>query len=389
MSRRLVGLLCLLGLVAAGCSTKKPAAVPTATASPAVSATPASSTPSPAASPTPSPAATPSAAAPPPAGATARSITFISLTQAWVLAAAPGPVVLHTTDRGRHWSTVGPINEGSAGAKEIRFADASNGWAFNPGLYATHDGGAHWAAVPMQGSVLALEIANATAWALVSRCAAQPTPGCSTPSQLLSTPVAADHWTPVPAALPATPSQAQLVAHGSGAFVLAAANPPALLASTSGAFTALHDPCPTGLAPSALAGSSPVNVDILCSGNGAAGSSSKQVMVSTDAGQSFHAVAAAPLQGQPQALAAGSITTIALAAASGASEIYRTTGADTTWATVLSFPDGGAGWQDLGFTDATHAVVIHETGPAAGSATGAVYLSDDAGATWHTSPLTG
>lgn len=388
--RRLIGLLCLLALAAAGCTAKKPAAVPTATASPAVSATPSS----PATSPTPGPsaspvAASPSSGAPPPAGATARSITFISLTQAWVLAAAPGPLVLHTTDRGKHWSVVGPITEGSAGAREIRFADAANGWAFDPGLYATHDGGAHWAAVPMQGNVLALEISGGTAWAVVSACAAQ-SGACASPTQLLRTPVGADQWAPVLAPLPPSTSQAQLVVHGSAVFVLADANPPFLLASTGGALAARNNPCPTDLTPSALAGSSAVNVDVLCSGNGAAGSSSKQVMASSDAGQTFHALAAAPLQGQPLALAAGSPTTIALAAASGASEIYRTTAADTSWATVLTFPDGGAGWQDLGFTDATHAVVIHETGPATGgSPTGAVYLSDDAGATWHTTPLTG
>ncbi len=61
-------------------------------------------------------------------------------------------MVLKTLDAGRRWVSINPpptpfmsnaVDDYSA-VSEIRFADTLNGWAFEPGLWATHDGGAHW-----------------------------------------------------------------------------------------------------------------------------------------------------------------------------------------------------------------------------------------------------
>src|SRR5436309_2847370 len=59
-----------------------------------------------------------------------------------------------TTDGGRTWHTMpAPHAEvgmwdpgtGSRRVQELRFANTKDGWAFNPSLFATHDGGKTWA----------------------------------------------------------------------------------------------------------------------------------------------------------------------------------------------------------------------------------------------------
>jgi len=85
------------------------------------------------------------------------SVTFVSLDEGWVLGSAPCEattclVLLRTLNAGRTWASVnGPstfFGEGNSvemsSVSQIRFADPEDGWAYAPGLWATHDGGAHW-----------------------------------------------------------------------------------------------------------------------------------------------------------------------------------------------------------------------------------------------------
>ena len=74
----------------------------------------------------------------------------------WVLGGAPCAsgtclALLRTLDSGRTWSTVqapptlySPASSPDQGVSEVRFADARDGWAFEPQLWSTHDGGVHW-----------------------------------------------------------------------------------------------------------------------------------------------------------------------------------------------------------------------------------------------------
>ncbi|MGH2719549.1 MAG: hypothetical protein ACRDJU_13365, partial [Actinomycetota bacterium] len=126
------------------------------------------------------------------------------------------------------------------------------------------------------------------------------------------------------------------------------------------------------------------DIGVLCGGDAGAGSSTKEVFVSTNSGASYTQIAQAPRGGQATGMAAASSTTFAIAAASGASWIYTISGADTNWSQPLDLGDGGAGWADLGFTDATHGVVVHGPGP---SGPGIVYLTDNGGASWFTVKL--
>jgi photosystem II stability/assembly factor-like uncharacterized protein len=307
-------------------------------------------------------------------------------------------VVLHTLDRGQHWSLLArlpaTLGRGAGNVSEIRFANPQDGWAFDPALWATHDGGLHWHQVAIPGPVAALEAANGSAWAVLQPCALSSAPQCSTPATLVRTQVASDNWQPVPG-LSIPSREATLALQRQAVYVLAPGSPAMFLLAADGThFSRLADPCQAGFQPSGLAASTPRDIAVVCAGNGAAGSLQKHVLVSSDGGRTYRSLPDAPLPGTVQAIAAASPTTLAIATASGASWIYRTAGQDTTWTTPLSFDDGGIGWNDLGFTDAEHGVVVHA--PAARAlgfgenpppALGAVYLTDDGGATWHATPL--
>lgn len=380
MARRWLVLGCAGLLVMAACArqpaTSAPPAAPHETPSaPPTPATPASlAVPSP---PGPQPSASPGTT-PPPSGAAAESITFVSVSQAWALAkAANGQFVLHTVDRGKHWAVAGTLPAG-ANVSEIRYANTQDGWAFGPGLYVTHDGGSTWRLGSLTGTVADVEASGGMAWALSSPCGTAPTSPCGAGLTVDRSPVSADTWHALSGlSLPGGQS-GTIALHGSAVYLAVGQQ---LIGSADGTtFAPITDPCPASsdFFPAALTVTNPAEVEVLCAGQPGAGSSAKRVYVSTDSGHTYHPLADAPQGGQVDGFAAASPTTIAISAASGASEIYRTSGAGTTWSTPLTFGDGGAGFADLGFTDSTHGVAVSSPGQ-----NGRVYLTDTAGASWY------
>jgi photosystem II stability/assembly factor-like uncharacterized protein len=129
----------------------------------------------------------------------------------------------------------------------------------------------------------------------------------------------------------------------------------------------------------------------LCTGNGAAGSTDKRLYASADAGRSFTALPApAPRGGDGGTLAAATATTYGLASASAAAWIYLTNDGAQTWTTALQISDGGAGFGDFGFQDATHGLAVHAPIarlPRAGGRAGVpspatLFLTADGGRSW-------
>lgn len=130
----------------------------------------------------------------------------------------------NTTDRGRHWSAVPapparyefqPGHGTRSSVSQIRFADAADGWAFGPGLWATHDGGVSWHRVSTHGQpVQSLETAGGWVLAVLSRCAPQGSP-CNGVA-VYSSPVAADSWRQIPGAGGAYRSASVLVSGNTG-----------------------------------------------------------------------------------------------------------------------------------------------------------------------------
>ncbi len=159
----------------------------------------------------------------------AASVTFVSLQTGWVLGTAPctSPPctsVVRTRDGGKTWAgipapKVGLSTDQLTGVHQIRFADAENGWAFGPELWATHDGGAHWTRVTLSGVVQDAPVSDLAASTGVVHAAVVDPSGV----RILSSPVSTDAWQASPTVVPlgAGPvPRAQVVLQGSTGWVI-------------------------------------------------------------------------------------------------------------------------------------------------------------------------
>ncbi len=144
------------------------------------------------------------------------SVTFDSPDSGWVIgqAGTPGQCananpdictsIARTGNDGKTWqggpapSTTGP--SGPSGVSGIRFLDGTNGWAFGPELWVTHDGGVTWTKIDTRGQrVTDLETVNGRAYALFATCSGPGTAGFAADcaSFTLMTAVAgSDTWAP-------------------------------------------------------------------------------------------------------------------------------------------------------------------------------------------------
>lgn len=113
----------------------------------------------------------------PPSQEVVNDLTWVSDTHGWALVSQSGcqrsctSEVLTTTNGGASWTEVGSLpssetcvtgcDENEPQAFNIRFGNDSDGYAFDPNLFVTTDGGRSW--VPEQGpQVVALEIAGSS-----------------------------------------------------------------------------------------------------------------------------------------------------------------------------------------------------------------------------------
>jgi len=379
--------LVLIALVAAcgsspGPTAGTPAPASSAATSPGVGTSPSATT-------TPNAAPTPTAA---PAGFRATSVTFVSSRRAFVLGTAPdaGALVLRSVDRGGSWVAVAapgaPLARAGAsgghGVWGIRFASASQGFVFGHGLWETTDAGRSWIhdAAP-SGSILSLATIDGQVLALVAKG------GSAQAATLFRRPLPGGAWTSVAAV--STPDRADptdLISTQAGtAAVLDGRN---VLVTTNGGLTLATRTTavvPQPYTPDSVAVTSAGTLALLYVGQGFTGHTQKLVCTSPDAGLRWVKAGVPSNEGDPVALAGGSPGSLLLATASGASWIDRSTDAGHSWATVITYGDGGQGWADLGFTTPSNVVVVHGPADANGNPDGRpgrLLLSSDAGATW-------
>jgi len=387
--------------------------LPSAAAGPQHPATAAAgSTPAPATAGPPVPAVTP---APP-----ALSVTFVGAATGWVMGqslpagqcdrpAAPACIVLRRTDSGgATWRTVrappahGP--DGPAGVSQVRFLTRSDGWAFGPQLWATHNAGRTWTQIATGGRrVTALEARGRRVFAVWARCTGTGAGFAShcTSFTVYSSPAGGDGWAPVLspiAASGAAGGAASLLLTGTTAYLLSPAG--SLFAgpltgttllpvqqATGTAGTPPGPPCPAGPPqpggqPSgALLAAGPASgLDLLCAGPAADGRQRKTIYASSDGGQTWQRTGQAPAAGTALFLSASPSGALVLATSLG---IEVSTDGGATWSAAGgTMPPGGFAY--AGMTTDTQGVAVP-----AGPAQHSVWLTYDGGRTWQPSPAGG
>ena len=332
---------------------------------------------------------------PVPIGFAARSVTFVSTEEAFVLgtapcAKAPCTSILRTLNRGASWRGLpapvvplaAPFETTGAAVWGIRFANPSDGFVFGNGLWETTDGGERWtAAASPGGSIESLEVIDGQVLAIAAACTANG--GCGQTGTLERRPLAGGAWQTVAqvSVAGAIATQARVAAVLAGDAVIVTGN--------GGVSTVDHSgPCSTASieAPVAIAVTGPNGLAVLCGGNGAAGSVDKTVYVSDDLGAHWTDAGSPARGGDPEGLSAGSTSQLVVAAASGASMLYYSADGGAQWTTAYGEGDGGLGFNDLGFTTPADGVVVY--GPAqsddnAESRPGRLLLTSNGGASWQ------
>jgi hypothetical protein len=314
--------------------------------------------------------------------------------------------LVQTVNGGRSWTSVPapavpyvspfiPSSFGSAvGVSEVRFANSLDGWLFGPALYSTSNGGKTWRSVNIGGSVLSLETAGGVVDAIVSPCKAGAS--CAGRLRLEQATVAGGSFQTVvtgPVANLGTIAQPDLSLQPPAGFALLGETKSGAtvyatddLGSPS-AWKLFPDPCSsTHYSLGSFVAADPSTLYSLCSGNGAMGSSTK-VAVATNGGKST-AVGRPPLWGDGGTVAGTPYAVVVIASASAASWLYRSGDGGHSWSTVKSYGDGGAGWNDLGFTTPRQGVVVHGR-PGETNVPGGIELlmTRDSGSTWQVVPI--
>ncbi len=377
----------LAAAILAGCGgAAAPSAGPAPTASPRSSANAAHAATAPVTAPA---GIVQPSGGPVPAGFRAAAVTFVSVREAFVLGTAPCQrtpctSIVRTRDRGVSWrglpAPAVPLGEpGVTGPAVwgIRFATPEHGFVSGNGLWVTTDGGEQWSAAAYPGgSITSLEIIDRQVLAVTMR--SEPTGRASW--ALLRRPLAGGAWTRLV-------TQASAIGNiAAQARVAAVIDGSSVLVSADGGLTITRHalPCTTSTLPmpTSVAVEAPHGLALLCTGQGYTGHTDKTVYVSGDLGAGW------TLAGHPASAGAGGVIAasgpghLTIATASAASWLYYSADNGKTWRTAVTYPDGGQGWNDLGFTTVGDGLVIHGH-PYYGDMPGQLVLTGNGGLTWH------
>ncbi len=357
-------------------------------------------------SPTPAASQTSAPAAPVPANFQPSSVTFVDPDTGWVIgqAGTPGTCankdpyictsIARTDDAGQTWhgrpAPDAGAPDGASGVSGIRFLNGLDGWAFGPGLWATHDGGDTWTQVNTGGQrVTDLETVSGRAYALFASCsgaAGSDFAADCTSYTLKTTDAAADDWVPaggLPDHLTAAGdmTSAMIALTGATGYLLA---PDGTLYSgpIGGAWQrAGAAPCPPGPAladgqPSSalLALANPTTLALACNTSGGV-----QIYTSADSGTTWNAQSAVPWTGTARPASAASLAaapdgTLVLASAGGLGVLPAGT---SQWkqASVQNAP--ACGFSYVGMTTDTQGVAVP-----ADESLHEIWMTFDGGLTW-------
>ncbi len=326
---------------------------------------------------------------PVPAGFRAASVTFVSVRQAFVLGTAPckhAPCtsIVGTRDRGVSWrglpAPVVPLGEpGVTGPAVwgIRFATPQYGFVFGNGLWVTADGGKHWSAAAYPGgSIVSLEIIDRQVLAVTMRRGIAGNASWA----LLRRPLTGGTWTRLvtqASAIGSIATQARVAAIIDGTSLLVTGN--GGLTITRHALPCTANPFPV---PTSVAVQAPHGLALLCTGQGYTGHTDKTVYVSGNLGATWKLAGHPSSAGDGGMIAASAPGHLTIATTSAGSWLYYSADNGKTWRTAVTYPDGGQGWNDLGFTTTHDGLVIHGH-PYYGDMLGQLLLTGNGGQTWH------
>jgi hypothetical protein len=299
------------------------------------------------------------------------------------------PVRLATTsDAGRHWVTSGielPAAPPSAEAEQVAAVDGDRTWvvSLTGKLLVTGNAGASWAAQPLPAPVLAAGSAGGWLWAL--SCPPVTSTSCRPDVARMKLP--AGTWVASrPASVTSLEPQLDVLSATVAVEVLQDIRP-RLASTTNGGARWTVRTAPAGPenmchdASPLFTAAGPSNWWLLCSGGAAAGSSTKALMHSVDAGLTW--TVAASVRSLVEPVRAGSLPRQdAVAIAAGSAEVLwlatpnslaESTDGGATWKQTLVNPQGTYGQFDV--LSGTHAWLL---APNAG-----LWQTAD-GTTWHT-----
>jgi hypothetical protein len=387
--------------------------------------------PSPSSAPVPPPASgipatrsalgSPAAGAAVPAGFAPTSVTFVGPNLGAVIgqAGTPGECaggadctsLAGTDDYGRTWFGVSAppavAPDGADGVSQLRFLNASQGFAFGPGLWVTRNGGAKWSQVPLPSGTRVTDLETLdgevfAVWAACTGTGADFAAHC-TSFTLKSASVDGGSWHAVRGATGlgsgGASSSAALVLAGGATTDPASATGYLLapdgtvrsghLAGSGWASQGQADCRPgqpqagTAQPAGALLTSQSGRLYLLCTGATAPGSGSGPVLhVSTNGGRTWQSLPGVPRLGSATSLAAASSGMVALATTRG---IEISPDGGTSWQTAVSPVTGPAGgFRYVGMTDAEHGVAVP-----ADAGLHQIWITLNGGRNWHASTIGG
>ncbi|MDQ2826783.1 MAG: hypothetical protein M3Y04_07475, partial [Actinomycetota bacterium] len=302
----------------------------------------------------------------------------------------PCTSVVRTRDGGRTWAGIpAPPAEmtasGPTGVGEIRFADATDGWAIGPELWATHDGGAHWSHTTLPGIDLPATVTDLAAADAMVHVTVIDDKGV----HILSSPVGKEDWKLSPTTVPigAGPvPRSQLVLQGAGGWLIEVDRTVVGGARLSaGSWVPWQPPCADAGGSALLAAPSSEEVVVVCNeGQWNDHPQAVRYYRSSDGGTTFRETAT-PVTTPccVSAVASGAAGTAVVASTDGAAVLIATFDDGATWADVYRGADRSS-LIEVGFTSRSQGVAIEVPTEAR---TGALLMTADGGHTWKAVPF--
>jgi photosystem II stability/assembly factor-like uncharacterized protein len=270
---------------------------------------------------------------------------------------------------------------------KVRFANLRDGWAFDPGLFSTHDGGQTWADESPPGEVIAVEPSGRTAWAIERTCRNESASSCQ--FTLLFWSAARPAWVPAPTNLPSTRFVWQLVRVSSNeAWLQSEDDHNRVFVTRDGAGT-WSEPDPS----TTIGGCQHLGIDnsrqlwLLCGGGPATDMQIKQLFISRDEGRNWVKIADAiptpvgtgmnnlPLLGINWDLAVVSPQRAFIALERCC--VIATDDGGQTWKQSIDYPEANAmgAFKRVLFADELHGWAIPSQN--------LIFRTDDGGTTWE------